>query len=63
MTTNIERRIQALEERRRERNPRIAVIHQRDDGSWPPDPPDAALVVAIRCLGIPYPADSPIEAL
>ena len=63
MTTNIERRIQALEERRRERNPRIAVIRQRDDGTWPPDPPDAALVVAIRRFGIAGPPDSLIEAL
>jgi hypothetical protein len=63
MATNFERRIEALEERCRGRKSRIAVIHQREDGTWPPDPADAALIVAIRRMGAPDLADLPTEAL
>lgn len=63
MATNLERRIEALEERCRARKSRIAVIHQREDGTWPPDPLDASLVVAISRLGGFDPADTPAEVL
>ncbi len=57
MASALERRIEALEERARARNSRIVVIRQAEDGTWPPDPPGATLVVAISRQGIIHSAD------
>lgn len=57
----LERRIEALEERARARNHRIVVIQQKEDGTWPPDPPGAAMVIALKRQGLPEAADSPME--
>lgn len=46
--STLEKRIEQLEERRNTRKSRIAVIKQSADGSWPPEPPGASLVVGIR---------------
>jgi len=61
MASALERRIEALEERQRASNPRIAVIRQNEDGSWPPEPPGAALVIALRRMGLPDSAGSLAE--
>ena len=58
MASNLERRIDALEARRLARRPRIAVINENEDGTWP-DQPDAELVIAIRRMGIMEPDDLP----
>lgn len=60
MARNLERRIEALEARSAACKPRIAVIHQSKDGSWP-DEPDAELVIGIRRMGIMKPDDSEHE--
>ncbi len=52
MTSNIERRIEALEER--PRGARLAVILQREDGTWPEEP-DTGLVVRIRSFALQEP--------
>ena len=59
--STLERRIEALEERQRARNHRIVVIQQNEDGSWPPEPTGAALVVSITRQGILEATDSPAE--
>jgi hypothetical protein len=51
MASTLERRIEALETRRLATKPRMAVIRQNEDGTWP-DEPDAELVIAIRRMGI-----------
>jgi hypothetical protein len=64
MSRTLETRIEALEEQRRTCRPRFAVIQQNEDGTWPPDPPDAALVIAIKRLGGALdPAELPAEVL
>ncbi len=52
MASMLERRIEALEERERARNPRIVVVQQAEDGTWPPEPSGASLVVALCRQGI-----------
>lgn len=57
MATNLERRIETLEARRLTGGPRIAVIHQNKDGTWP-DEPNAALVICVRRMGVIELSDS-----
>lgn len=65
MVRTLETRIEALEQRQRAR-PRIVVINQRADGTWPPEPAhsEATLVIAVKRFGgAPDPTDSPAEVL
>lgn len=51
MASLLERRIEALEVHLEARTPRVAVIHQNEDGTWPPDPSGVSLVIGIQFLG------------
>ena len=55
--SNIEKRIERLEHLLR--GPRaMAVVIQQEDGTWPPDPAGAALIVQIRRFSIDGDSDA-----
>lgn len=58
----IDQRLERLEELLHMSPARLVVIQQNADGSWPPAPSDAALVVAIRRFALDD-AAAPAEVL
>lgn len=52
----IDQRLDRLEELLHVSAARIVVIQQNADGSWPPEPSDAALVIAIRRFALNDPS-------